>query len=77
MKKPLKNWSNSKLAKRILLQIGVRIAAIVTLAALISYYHIFVLLNDQVQDSLLKYIIERGEKESIIFMDAEQNHATI
>ena len=58
-----------------MLQIGGRIAAIITLAALISYYHIFVLLHDQVQDSLLKYIIERGEKESIIFNDAEQNHA--
>ncbi|MEW8028567.1 MAG: diguanylate cyclase [Candidatus Thiodiazotropha sp.] len=70
----LKYLSNSKLARRTLLLIGLRISIVVTLAALISYYHISDILYDQVQDSLYKYIVERGEKESIIFTNAERNH---
>ncbi|MCU7864056.1 MAG: EAL domain-containing protein [Candidatus Thiodiazotropha sp. (ex Lucinoma borealis)] len=70
----LKYSSNSKLAKKTLLLIGIRISIVVTLAALISYYHISDILYDQIQDSLYKYIVERGEKESIIFTNAERNH---
>ncbi len=53
---------------------GVRIAAVITLAALISYYHIFSILDEQFRDSLKKYITERGQKESAIFTHAERNH---
>ncbi|MCP4429650.1 MAG: EAL domain-containing protein [Gammaproteobacteria bacterium] len=74
MKKPVHKLINSSFAKKILQQIVIRIAIVIALSALVSYFHIFVLLEEQVQDSLQKYIIERGEKESIIFTEAEYHH---
>lgn len=53
---------------------SIRLTAVITIAALISYFHIFAILNEQVRDSLRKYISERGQKESIIFLNAERNH---
>ena len=53
---------------------SIRLSVVITLAALVSYYHIFAILNDQVRDSLQKYISERGEKESATFLSAEANH---
>ena len=74
MTKPTQDYTNSSFAKKILKQIGIRITIVITISALISYFHIFVLLEEQVQDSLRKYISERGEKESAIFTHAESNH---
>ena len=69
-----KNSAGSSFAKKILLQIGIRISIVITLSALISYFHIYGVLESQVQNSLLEYITERGEKESFIFTNAEKNH---
>ncbi len=74
MNNPILQLKNSPFARKIIQQIGIRIAIVITLSALVSYFHIFVLLEEQVQDSLQKYISERGEKESIIFTSAEYNH---
>lgn len=53
---------------------SIRLSIVVTLAALISYSHIFDILNEQIKDRLQVYIDERGEKESQIFLHAERNH---
>lgn len=71
---PVKKGLSSSLAKSTLLKMGTRIAIVIAVAALISYFHIFSILNEQVEDSLQKYIVERGQKESAIFLHAERNH---
>lgn len=68
------DFLNSPLARKTLLQMSVRLSVVITLAALISYVHIFDILNEQVKDRLQLYINERGEKESQIFLNAERNH---
>ncbi len=72
--RPLSQWMHSALAKKTLLKMGARIAIIIAVAAAFSYFHIFSILNEQVDDSLQKYIVERGHKESITFLAAERNH---
>ncbi|WP_415884574.1 EAL domain-containing protein [Neptuniibacter sp. QD34_54] len=66
--------SHSPLAQKTLLQMSIRLSVVITLAAIISYAHIFGILHDQVEDSLRVYITERGEKESQIFLNAQLNH---
>lgn len=66
--------SHSPLAQKTLLQMSIRLSVVITLAAIISYAHIFGILHDQVEDSLRVYITERGEKESQIFLNAQFNH---
>ncbi len=65
---------NSPLARKTLLQMSIRLSVVITIAALVSYFHIFGILNEQIRDSLKKYISERGQKESSIFLNAERNH---
>jgi diguanylate cyclase (GGDEF)-like protein len=72
--RPLSEWMHSSLAKKTLLKMGVRIAIIIAVAAVFTYFHIFSTLNEQVDDSLQKYIVERGQKESATFLAAERNH---
>ncbi len=72
--RPLSEWMRSSLAKTTLLKMGVRIAIIVAVAAVFTYFHIFSVLNQQVDDSLQKYIVERGQKESSAFQMAQSNH---
>ncbi|MEH6357932.1 MAG: EAL domain-containing protein [Pseudomonadales bacterium] len=72
--RPLNGWLDSSLAKATLLKMGARIAIVIAVAAMISYYHIFSILNEQVDDSLQNYIVERGQKESTVFLNAERNH---
>ncbi len=69
-----KGFLSSPLARKTLLQMSIRLSLVITIAALVSYVHIFAILNDQVRDSLKKYISERGDKESAIFLNAERNH---
>ena len=70
----LSAWWQSSLAEKTLLKMGVRIALITVAAATFTYFHIFSILNEQVDDSLQKYIVERGQKESAPFLMAEANH---
>ncbi|MCW8885016.1 MAG: cache domain-containing protein, partial [Motiliproteus sp.] len=62
------------MARKTVLMMSIRLSLVITLSALVSYFHIFGILNEQVRDSLQKYIAERGEKESAIFLHAERNH---
>jgi len=73
--RPLSEWMQSSLAKKTLLKMGARIAIIIAVAAVFTYFHIFSILNEQVDDSLQKYIVERGQKESMTFQAAQSNHA--
>lgn len=74
IKQAFTDLSHSPLAQKTLLQMSIRLSAVITLAALVSYAHIFGILHDQVEDSLRVYITERGEKESQIFLNAQLNH---
>jgi len=58
-----------------LLKMGARITLVIAVAALFTYFHIFSILNEQVDDSLQKYIVERGQKESAAFLGVQRHHA--
>ena len=64
----------TSLASVTLLKMSVRITLVVILMASLSYFHIVGLLEDQTLDKLLNYISERSERESEIFLLAEDNH---
>ena len=51
-----------------------RIVGVVGLSALVSYLHLNSNLERQVKEQLERYIIERGQKESSLFLLAEENH---
>ena len=50
---------------------GIRVTVVVFAVTLLSYWHIVATLEDQTGDKLSKYIVERAQKESIIFELAE------
>ncbi len=56
-----------------LLQMSLRITAVVLVVTVISYLHIVHTLTQETQDKLQKYIAERGAKESAIFELATDN----
>ncbi|MBE9563017.1 MAG: hypothetical protein IMF12_09170 [Proteobacteria bacterium] len=53
---------------------GFRIAIVIIAVTLISYWHIMSNLELQVVEQLNKYITERGQYESNLFLLAEDNH---
>jgi len=63
------------LTRTTLIQMGIRIALVVTVVTLLSYWHLVSILESQTLSQLEKYIIERGQRESQLFMLAEDNHA--
>ncbi|PCJ29215.1 MAG: hypothetical protein COA90_11795 [Gammaproteobacteria bacterium] len=65
---------SSSLTREVLLQMALRISLVVIIISGLSYQHILSTLYDQEFDSLDKYIVERGDKESAIFELAEDNH---
>ncbi|NQZ11568.1 MAG: response regulator [Algicola sp.] len=56
-----------------LISMGLRVTLVVFAVSILSYWHIVQTLENQTYDKLAKYIQERGEKESIIFEQAEAN----
>ncbi|MCJ8274954.1 MAG: ATP-binding protein, partial [Psychrosphaera sp.] len=56
-----------------LISMGIRVTLVVFAVSILSYWHIVQTLENQTYDKLAKYIQERGEKESIIFEQAEAN----
>jgi len=67
-------WIASSLTRETMLKMGLRISFIIMAVALLSYWHISVTLEEQTYDNLQNYITERGQKESAIFILAEDNH---
>ncbi|MBL4630531.1 MAG: diguanylate cyclase [Paraglaciecola sp.] len=62
------------LTREVLMQMALRISIVVIIISGLSYQHILSTLYTQEFDSLDKYIVERGQKESAIFQLAEDNH---
>ncbi len=62
------------LTRDTLLNMTTRVAIVVLISASISYLHIVHNLEVQTQNQLRKYIVERGQKESTLFLLAEANH---
>ena len=64
----------SSLAGRALLRIAIRVAIIIVLMTAVSYFHVVSTIQDQSLSQLEKYIVERTEREGIVFRLAEDNH---
>ncbi|MBI27806.1 MAG: hypothetical protein CMK90_13230 [Pseudomonadales bacterium] len=60
-----------------LIQMGIRVTVVVLAVTLLSYCHIVKTLEDQTSDKLSKYIVERAQKESIIFQLAESSQRNL
>jgi two-component system, sensor histidine kinase ChiS len=58
-----------------LIKMGIRIAMIIIVATLLSYWHVVSILESQTIEQLEKYIVERGQRDSQVFVLAEDNHA--
>jgi signal transduction histidine kinase/FixJ family two-component response regulator len=65
------------LAKETLLTMTMQIVGVIGVSALISYLHLIANLELQVKEQLEQYIIERGRKESDLFLLAEDNHKAL
>lgn len=74
MSSGIKHWISSSLTRETILKMGLRISFVIMAVALLSYWHISVTLEEQTYDNLQNYITERGQKESAIFLLAEDNH---
>ncbi len=61
------------LTTQTLISMGLRVTLVVFAVSILSYWHIVQTLENQTYDKLAKYIQERGEKESIIFEQAQAN----
>lgn len=66
-------FPSHSLGARILLRMAVRIAGVIVLLTLISYWHVYRSVTTAAMDTLGKYVRERGERESQLFVQAEDN----
>jgi two-component system, NtrC family, sensor kinase len=67
----------ASLARTTLIAMGVRIAAIITLATLFSYLHLVRTLRGEALTQLERHVLERLEREQTIFVLAEENHSLL
>jgi signal transduction histidine kinase/serine phosphatase RsbU (regulator of sigma subunit) len=58
-----------------LIKMGIRIAMIIIAVTLLSYWHVVSILESQTLEQLDKYIVERGQRDSHLFILAKDNHA--
>lgn len=73
----LKSQSKGSLIRTTLIKMAVRIALVTLGATAISYFHLMSVLETQTQEQLQKYIIERGQRESDIFILATDNQSAL
>jgi two-component system, NtrC family, sensor kinase len=66
-------YQNS-LTRTTIIKMGIRIAIIIIAVTLVSYWHVMSNLELQVVEQLDKYITERGQRESSLFVLSEDNH---
>jgi len=66
--------SQNSLTRTTIIKMGIRIAMIIIAVTVISYWHIISNLELQVVEQLNKYITERGQRESSLFILSEDNH---
>jgi signal transduction histidine kinase/serine phosphatase RsbU (regulator of sigma subunit) len=67
--------SKQSLTLTTLIKMGIRIAIVIITVTLLSYWHIMSNLELQVIEQLEKYIVERGQRESHLFVLSADNHA--
>ncbi|RKZ41659.1 MAG: hypothetical protein DRR00_31505 [Candidatus Parabeggiatoa sp. nov. 3] len=66
-------FSKQSLTRTTLIKMGIRIAIVIIAVTLLSYWHLVTILESQTLEQLEKYIIERGQRESQLFLLAEDN----
>jgi C4-dicarboxylate-specific signal transduction histidine kinase len=69
--------SRGSLARLILAKMGIRIAVIIALTTLVSYFHILGSMRAQALTQVEQYVVERSQREQIIFLLAEEQHALL
>ena len=69
--------STGSIARNTLLKIAVRVALVIIVMTMIAYYHVVSVITEQSVEQLDKYITERGQRDSVIFQLAEDNHARL
>jgi signal transduction histidine kinase len=67
--------SQNSLTRTTIINMGWRITIIIIIVTLLSYWHVMSNLELQVIEQLEKYIVERGQRESSLFVLSEDNHA--
>lgn len=63
----------SSLGAGVLRQMALRIALVILVITGISYWHVYRGITETTLDTLNKYVHERGERESLMFFQAEDN----
>ncbi|MCK5876427.1 MAG: HAMP domain-containing protein, partial [Candidatus Marithrix sp.] len=66
--------SKQSITRTTIIKMSIRIAIITIVVTLVSYWHVMSNLELQVVAQLDKYIIERGQRESDLFILSEDNH---
>ncbi|MDH5325828.1 MAG: ATP-binding protein [Gammaproteobacteria bacterium] len=65
------------LAAKTLLQMGLRVAIVIVLMTMISYYHVSQVITDQALEYLYQYNVERANYNSELFKQAGENHRLV
>jgi two-component system, NtrC family, sensor kinase len=61
------------ITRNTLLTMSLLVAGVLSVSAIITFFHVMAKLEAQTQRDLEKYIVERGQRESILFQLAEDN----
>jgi len=69
--------SSPSLARATLLKMGVRIAIVIALTTLFSYFHLLHVLRGDALAQLERHVTERSQREQAIFVLAEDNHTLL
>jgi diguanylate cyclase (GGDEF)-like protein len=64
----------SPVIRKTLLNLGLRVAIVIIISAICSYLFVFGQAQQQVQEQLHKYVVERGKRESEVFQLANDRH---
>ncbi len=65
------------LTRKTIIKMAIRIAIVIIAVTLVSYWHVVSILESQTIEQLNKYIIEREQRESSIFVLAQDNHIVL
>lgn len=65
------------LSTRTLLQMAMRIGCVVLISSAAGYVHLAYRSEKLAKDNFVHYMSERGEREKVVFSNAEQNHAIL
>lgn len=77
MSLPTSDHVKRSLSTVTLVQMGIRVSLVVLAVTILSYWHIVRTLETQTIDKLSKYIVERAQRESAVFLLAESSQSTL